>query len=212
MRSPCRTDRHGPSTPDEPEPLLDNVTFAPLPHIAPAPLPGPGRNFVSIRFLQVDDPSEPAMSADAQILRLAVDRIVAGAASTTPPPDLELNRYRTVVEMVTFVASLADLYPTAEKPDPLKRCLTALFELHRSYRLLAKLTCEELTYRRLHPLVLTTRRRPAEPRPTPDGITMLDMRPNRIGAVREQIGSVDFSLVTAAAIRTSQAVTKLWPS
>ena len=37
--------------------------------------------------------------------------------------------------------------------------------------------------------------------PTPDGVVMLDMRPNRIGAVAEQIGSVDFTKVTTGYTR-----------
>jgi hypothetical protein len=103
--------------------------------------------------------------------------------------------------MVTFVAKVDDLMATATKPDPLTRCLTKLFEFHRAYRVITKFPCEELTYKRLYPMVLTTRRRPADTKPAPDGLILLDMRPNRIGAVTDEIGSVDFATVTSTYTR-----------
>jgi hypothetical protein len=47
-------------------------------------------------------------------------------------------------------------------------------------------------------MVITTRRGMDSTVPVVDGLMILDMRPNRLGALHEQIGSVDFSTVTAA--------------
>ena len=188
---------------DELEPLLEGAAFSPASHMPPARVSGGGRNFASIRFLQVDDPSEAKLMTDHDVLRRAVDRIVEtadrGALGSLPPP--ALNQYRTVVELVTFVAQEADLTATDNKPDPLTRCLDIFLEFHRAYRLISNLPCEELTYSRLHPMVLTTRRLPEDRKPTPDGLLFLDVRPSHVDALVEQIGSVDFHLVTAAYTR-----------
>lgn len=188
---------------DELEPLLDGMVFSPAPHLPPTSVDGPACNFASIRFLQVDDPSEAELVADHNVLRRAVERIVETADhdSPDPLPPPALNRYRTVVEMVTFVARKADLTTTDTKRDPLTRCLDVLLEFHRAYRLIGKLPCEELTYARLHPMVLTTRRLLEDRKPTPDGVLVLNVRPGHVGALVEQIGMVDFDLVTAAYTR-----------
>jgi hypothetical protein len=188
---------------DEVEPLLEGMVFSPAPHLPPTPVDGPARNFASIRFLQVDDPPEARLMADHDVLRRAVDRIVEIAVrdAIDPPEPPKLGRYRTVVELVTFVARSEDLTTTDTKPDPLTRCLDKLLEFHRAYRLIGKLPCEELTYARLHPMVLTTRRLPEDPKPTPDGVLVLNVRPGNVGALVEQIGSVDFHMVTAVYTR-----------
>jgi hypothetical protein len=187
---------------NEREPSLDGMRLAPVAHARPNQPEEQGYNFVSIRFLQVDDNTESDLVAEHTILTRAVDRIVkASPTDSALPSSPPLDRHRTVVEMVTFVASAEDLVATVAKQDPLTRCLTELFKFHRAYRVLAKLCCEELTYKRLHPLVITTRRRLADTKPVADGIALLDMRPNRIGALNEHIGSVDFSVVTAVYAR-----------
>ncbi|MGW5918479.1 hypothetical protein ACWFPY_05760 [Nocardia fluminea] len=193
---------------DEPEPLLESVAMAPMETLPPVSDKFSGRNFVSIRFLQMRDPIRTAMEADNEILMHAVHRICKGAEgdrkfSSSYDSDKD-DRLRTVVEMVTFVAKSEDLIATAHKPDPLTRCLTKLFEYHRSYRLLAKLVCEELTYKRLFPIVLMTHKPAAstEP-PVPDGLIMLDMRPNRFGIPSAAIGDINFADVTYTYLRLS---------
>lgn len=183
---------------NEPEPLLDGARYTPIARAGPNTL-REGRNFVSIRFLQVSDNTDAQLISDHQILTRAVDRILkANSQGSVSLPGVNLDRHRTVAEMVTFVASTENLVATNDKPDPLTRCLTALLKFHRAYRVLARLTCEELTYKRLHPMVITTRRSMDSTVPVVGGLMLLDMRPNRLGALYEHIGSVDFSTVTAA--------------
>jgi hypothetical protein len=87
---------------DELEPLLDRVGFHILPDLPARTSDAPGRNFVSIRFLQVEDNTDTAFDADHQALQSAFERIGVTRADPTPriPPAPVLNRYRTVAEMV----------------------------------------------------------------------------------------------------------------
>lgn len=186
------------SVTEEREPFLDGLALAPFEDAAPIYSEDEAKNFASIRFLQVDDHSVPSLHADSSILMEAAARIIPPERSEKPDLSMEAGRYRTVVEMVTFVASENDWHATATKPDPLTRCITELLNFHRAYRVLTHLPCEELTYKRLHPLVMMTRRRLADDKPVADGVMLLDMRPDRIGSVVDDIGAVEFDRVSAA--------------
>ncbi|WP_370185135.1 hypothetical protein [Rhodococcus wratislaviensis] len=185
------------------EPLLDDIHFAPTASFrAPVPSDGVGRNFVSLRFWQVDDESESPFGADVRHLLKAFNRIHppedrnVALAPSEAVKEVDLQRHRTIVEAVTFVASTDDLIATATKPDPLTRCLDALFEFHRAYRVAAKTPTEELTYAQLFPLIATFRRRVDDDKVTPDGTMHLSDN-IRFGALAEHIGNVDFELVAA---------------
>ncbi|MEE2061515.1 hypothetical protein [Rhodococcus artemisiae] len=187
---------------DELEPLLDDVHFAPTASSrAPIPSDGVGHNFVSLRFWQVDDESESPFGTDFRHLSKAFDRVHpsedrnAALESSDAAYTADLDRHRTVVEAVTFVASTEDLIATATKPDPLTRCLDVLFEFHRAYRVAAKTPTEELTYSQLFPLVLTFRRALDGDGVRPNGIMHLASDNVRFGALTEHIGNVDFELV-----------------
>ncbi|CAG7637403.1 hypothetical protein E143388_07891 [Rhodococcus opacus] len=190
---------------DELEPLLDDVRFVPTAGCrAPMPSDGVGRNFVSLRFWQIDDESESPFETDLRHLFKAFDRLHppadrnAALASTGVVEEADIpQRHRTVVEAVTFVASADDLIATATKPDPLTRCLDALFEFHRAYRVAAKTPTEELTYSQLFPLLLMFRRAMDDEKITPQGIMHLTSDNVRFGALTEHIGTVDFGLVAA---------------
>lgn len=187
---------------EEPEPLLEDVRGVVHPDLPPIPERYSGRNFVSIKVLQVVDDAVNPMEADNSLLMKAFSRICA------PQDDFKAishptDRFRTVVEMVTFVARPEDLIGKPSKPDPLTRCLDKLFDFHRAYRILAHLPCEELTYKRLFPLVVTTRRRIDELEVMPDGIVMLDMTPNRMGVSISSIGKVNLDDVVSVYSRLS---------
>ncbi|MGR6584750.1 hypothetical protein ACT89R_29525 (plasmid) [Rhodococcus qingshengii] len=191
---------------DELEPLLDDA--AQSPHDG-GPVyeadDGVGRNFVSMRFWQVDDTSESVSEADSRLIGEVVDRLLSDDQKSTEKLDESLkpdfSKYRTVVEMCTFVANSDDLIATAEKPDPLTRCIEALFEFHRSYRILSNFPTEELTYKRLHPMVQTFRRKPDDPKIHMDGIILLNMESLNFGAFTDQIGKTNFGDVQVALSR-----------
>lgn len=157
-----------------------------------------------MRFLQMADNKANPIESDKQILEDAVARICPLQGEPfVLPPHLRDSRIRTVVEMVTFVARPEDRIATADKPDPLTRCLEKLFEFHRAYRALEKMPCEELTYKRLFPTVIKTRRLHGDEAPTLDGVMLLDIRPNRMGTLAEAIDDADFGPVMSALSRLS---------
>ena len=192
---------------DELEPLLDNAVAVPVcGGQGFYSNDGIGRNFVSIRFWQVDDITESTSEADSRMISEVVDRLLrdeqkAGRQSLDKSLKPDFPTYRTVVEMCTFVAKSDDLIATADKPDPLTRCLEVLFEFHRAYRILSSFPCEELTYKRLHPMMITFRRSPDDLNIHPDGMMMTHMESLDFGAFRDQIGKLDFNDVQAAQAR-----------
>ncbi|NGP09341.1 hypothetical protein G6038_28485 [Rhodococcus sp. 14C212] len=113
---------------------------------------------------------------------------------------VDLPRYRTIVEAVTFVACADDLIATEMKPDPLTRCLDALFEFHRAYRIASNTPTDELTYAQLFPLVLTFRRALSDDVVTPDGTIHLSDN-LKFGPLAEHLGSVDLALVAEGVAR-----------
>lgn len=168
---------------EEREPLLDGVELRPLEHLAPMPDPDPeGHNFVSLRFWQVLD-EQAEIPEFMHRMRLASR--VAEALNPNmghAPENLDALRpddhqpYRTVVEAVTFVARADGLIATDMKPDPLSRCIQVLTAFHRAYRVAARKHVPELTYERLHPVVMWFRKPVVEPdaRPEPAGILFLN--------------------------------------
>ncbi len=141
-----------------------------------------GHNFVSLRFWQVlDDQAE--IPEFMHRMRMA-DRVAQALNpdAMRKPERLEDLRpddhapYRTVVEAVTFVARPDDMIATDNKPDPLSRCIHVLTAFHRAYRVAARKHVPELTYERLHPVVMWFRKPAADPgaRPEPAGILFLN--------------------------------------
>lgn len=195
---------------DELEPLLDGQGFAPTAS-SPGPLPsdGVGRNFVSLRFWQIEDTYQVPFEADLSHLFAAFNRVhprqTGTIAPTAPPPSAAAAgmspRYRTAVEAVTFVARAEDLTATATKPDPLSRCLEKLFQWHRAYRVVAQAPIEELTYPQLFPMVLTFRRPLANDMVTPDGLMHLASDNIQLGAPAAHIGSIDQNLLAVSLSR-----------
>jgi hypothetical protein len=97
----------------EPEPELDGVGVRAFPNLPPFGVGKPGRNFVGIRFHQIRDDALSPLEADHRILNLAVDRIHRpGEAPEPGPAPIGLQRYRSVAELATFVADVADLVTT----------------------------------------------------------------------------------------------------
>lgn len=183
---------------DEVEPSLAGTELTPIVGLPPL-APNPGFNFVSLRFIQVDDSTPSTLDSDSAILMKAVAQVLPTVekepahSATLPGP--VLDRFRTVVEMVTYVATDNDWFATNDRPDPLTRCIERLFDFHRAYRVFMPVPSERLTYKRLHPMVIHTRRGAAQEVSVIHNIIMLDMRPNRIGAVRSDMQAVDFDSV-----------------
>lgn len=193
---------------DELEPLLDQHLFVPTSDSrGPRPSDGVGRNFVSLRFWQLEDETEPPFESDLHHLRKAFARVhplPEEASGTDDPPDTGRDgvvRYRTAVEAVTFVARTEDLIATADKPDPLTRCLDKLFDWHRAYRVIAKTPVEELTYQQLFPVVATFRRKLNATKVAPDGLMHLASSNFRFGALAEHIGTIDQNLLAVGLAR-----------
>lgn len=192
---------------DELEPLLDGQVFAPtVSSNGPIPSDGVGRNFVSLRFWQVEDTNKVSFETDLDNLFAAFDRVHPGqmleteARTSTEEAGLP-PRYKTAVEAVTFVAKPEDLVATAVKPDPLSRCLDKLFEWHRAYRAIAQTPVDELTYPQLFPLVLTFRRSLDDDVVTPDGLMHLESNNVQMGALATHIGSIDQNLLAVSLSR-----------
>jgi hypothetical protein len=168
---------------DEREPLLDGAELRPLEHTPPWPDNYPeGHNFVSLRFWQVVD--DQAVIPEFMYRMRMAERVAQALNpdAMQKPERLEDLRpddhapYRTVVEAVTFVARPDDLIGTDSKPDPLSRCIHVLTAFHRAYRVATRKHVPELTYERLHPVVMCFRKPAAEPdaHPEPAGILFLD--------------------------------------
>ncbi|MFI9406879.1 hypothetical protein [Nocardia sp. NPDC052316] len=188
---------------DELEPLLDDVTFAPVDGMTSLPSDGVGRNFVSLRFWQVEDETEPPFNVDANHLLKAFSKVHPGMHQT-PEPKTKVSttpRYRTAVEAVTFVASNDDLVSDGTKPDPLTRCIDKILDWHRVYRVFAESPTPELTYAQIFPIVLTFRRRPADAIVTPSGLIHLSSENIKFGALATDIGNVKLNLLAVGLIR-----------
>lgn len=169
---------------DEREPLLDGQEMRPLMHLPAAKWSrgSEGYNFVSLRFWQVRD-DQVDIPEFFHRTRLA-DRVAQALVPdmSRDPDDLarmgaeDSGAYRTVVEAVTFVARSDDLFASADKPEPLTRCINVLTGYHRAYRVATRAHVPELTYERIHPAVLWFRRPALEPgaRPEPAGMILLE--------------------------------------
>lgn len=171
---------------EEPEPLLDGVELRPLRDLARLATTrgqGEGRNFVSLRFWQVRDdqavrPLYLHRSLAAAQVANALNPNATGDPEFLSVTDLDVESSITVVEAGTFVASNSELTAGDGKPDPLTRCVDVLTEFHRSYRVMTDEHVPELTYERLHPLVVWFRRDASagDAAPTPAGMLMLENR------------------------------------
>lgn len=83
---------------------MDGLELAPL-EGQPTFINKEGQNFVSMRFLQVADRSKSSMDVESSILMRASARILSSTEKNPVDLPQEDNRYRTVVEMITFVGS-----------------------------------------------------------------------------------------------------------
>jgi hypothetical protein len=63
------------------------------------------------------------------------------------------GNYRTVIEAVTYVSDVNDVNSTEDRPDPLTRCIDAVINLVRAYRISDEARIPRLTYERLSPMV-----------------------------------------------------------
>jgi hypothetical protein len=114
------------------------------------PTTAQGHQFVSLRFwqLQVDRTADEQLLVDASMAVLD-----SPEADDVEPNTDHGDDYRTIVEAVTYVASPEDLTATEDRPDPLTRCLTVLFDMVRAYRLADDVLVSELTYERVGPII-----------------------------------------------------------
>ena len=106
-----------------------------------------GFNFVSLKFWQVREASEHTYSAASRVVD-AISGVARQQETAGPPPE---DRYQTVVEAVTWVEDGAN---EEEASQALDRCVDKLLVLHRAYRLGARALVSELTYERIHPVVM----------------------------------------------------------
>lgn len=133
----------------EPEPLLEGVRFSPTLNTPPIPNDGgEPHNFVSMRFWHVEDTTDPKNVTEDYALDRAWERLVPQPARTSMSAAPKLERYRTAVELVTFIPTLPDLFADGQT-NPLNRCLEALFEFLRALRLLKPSEYEEITAQQL---------------------------------------------------------------
>lgn len=126
-----------------------------------------GSNFVSLKLWQA---SETRTDAHAAVSRV-VDSIIGTERAESHPSSREEETYRTVVEAATWVDDETD---EDETEIALTRCIDKLLALHRSYRLATNAPVPELTYERIHPVVMRLERsldRKHEPRVV--GMTIL---------------------------------------
>lgn len=140
---------------DNPLPGLADVEMRRTADDPPYPQELAGKRFVSLRFWQV--PGEVS-SETTEMIRAA--HTVLQAVADVPIPNqasrplTPWQEYRTVVEAVTPVWDEDDIYETNEKPDPLTRCISALIEQIRAYRVGLSASIPELTYERIFPFVM----------------------------------------------------------
>ena len=144
--------------------------FAPAQHLSP--IESEGRNFVSLKFWQI-----PSLDTDPfHPIKVVLDAITGHetkGVNATPSSSTSTPPYQTVVEAVTYV----NTHPEGkdESDDDLTRCIEVLLSYHRAYRLATHAVVPELTYERLHPIVMRLERALVdEEPPSPMGITMLN--------------------------------------
>lgn len=148
----------------EKEPLLEGLEMRPGPDLLP--VPSSGRNYVSLKFWQVPEPARKPNDLEAGAI--AASEVLSALTGSEGPTlrdtltvDMETSdrqQFRTVVEAVTFVANSEGMTASDVRPDPLTRCIDVLLSFHRAYRLHTNRGIRALTYQRLYPLVLWTRR------------------------------------------------------
>lgn len=183
---------------DLPAPELEGTMFAPAQHLSP--IESEGRNFVSLKFWQIPsldtDPFHPIKAVLDAITGRETKDIDATPSSSTSTP-----LYQTVVEAVTYVDSRPE--GENESDDDLTRCIEELLSYHRAYRLAAHAVVPELTYERLHPIVMRLERALVDDEPpSPTGITMLNHL-NVPGAPPPPLTEPDHHRLSQVAARTS---------
>lgn len=211
---------------DEDEPLLEGTEIAPVDGLEP--IVNSGKNYVSLKFWQLhDDKALPSELEYGGVLASRVLSMLTGLGDAIPfsreaGEGLE-QPFRTVVEAVTFVAKEDDLVSAGGKPDPLTRCIDVLLSFHRAYRLATHKQIRALTYERLHPMVLWTRRELAQgSKHDPMGVILLENRnlsvPDTEELTREQFHALNQYFVrssvrdpfTSFAERRLEAQIELW--
>lgn len=171
---------------DESAPELRETEQIPQSGVDPIHLDDEGRNFVSLRFWQMRDESPIPFAHENELLMKAFAAMHPGDRDNPHPDDsglgdetaddLELEeRYRTVVEEVTFHSA----EPTSS--TPIDRCLKALLQFHRVYRMMADRPLSVLTVKRLFPLALVFTRALEDTTVTPLGLYALNGSPPNPG-------------------------------
>lgn len=146
---------------------------------APAiPLSQSGRQFVSLKFWQVESPrSKGTISIDAvdKVMREVLPgNLFAAGDTATPPPEELAQGVVTVVEMVTLVRPDQGGDWISEAFD---RCLESVQDLARSYRMQVRAQIPQLSYERL-PFYVPWALRNLGPTGDWEGISMLVLHYN----------------------------------
>ncbi|WP_186626559.1 hypothetical protein [Rhodococcus sp. BP22] len=194
---------------DESAPELRETAQIPQSGVDPIHLDDEGRNFVSLRFWQMRDESPIPFAHENELLMKAFAAMHPGDHDNPHPDDsglgdetaddLELEeRYRTVVEAVTFHSA----EPTAS--TPIDRCLKALLQFHRAYRMMADRPLSVLTVKRLFPLALVFTRALEDTTVTPLGLYALNGSPPNLGGLVSEIRREVFDQVAGLQKRLDQ--------
>lgn len=194
---------------DESAPELAGTTQFPQLGVEPVHVDDEGKNFVSLRFWQMKDDSPVPFAHESQLLLkafAAMHPCEAGEADENVGKFDEIEdaletgeRYRTVVEAVTFhsVDNAAGL-------GPLDRCVEALLNFHRAYRMRATRPLALLTRQRLFPLALGFSRAVDETEVAPLGLIALNGRPPELGGLVSEIDPTPFDHVVELQRRLDQ--------
>ncbi|UDF21581.1 hypothetical protein [Rhodococcus qingshengii] len=194
---------------DESAPELRGTAQTPEAGLDPIHLDDEGRNFVSLRFWQMRDDSPIPFSHENELLMKAFAAMHPRDHNDLHPDDpslgdetaddLELiQRYRTVVEAVTFYSA----EPT--EVTPIDRCLKALLQFHRAYRMMADQPLSTLTVKHLFPLTLVFTRNLGDTTVTPLGLSTLNGSPPNLGSLVSEIQREVFDQVAALQKRLDQ--------
>jgi hypothetical protein len=141
---------------DSPVEELSDVQVRATADLPPYPEELQGRRTVSMRIWQLhrDESTEDYELARAAFQVLGhVSGQLGDESGPGDHPAPEGPDYRTVVEAVTVVLNPEDVQATDDKPDPLTRCIAALTDQVRAYRVADNVPIPELTYERIFPIV-----------------------------------------------------------
>lgn len=139
---------------DNPMPELEGIEMRPTADGPAYPPEFSGRRFVSLRIWQ-----KPTQTRGEHTEFMEAAYEVMKSVADLPPPNRGCGEladwldYLTVVEAVTVATDESDVYATDTKPDPLTRCIHALVEQVRAYRVSQSAHIPELSYEQLYPFI-----------------------------------------------------------